>query len=108
MWRNINENRETSKKFIIEDQLNNVLKRLVIRNQKIEDPVFKSSLDQLRTQSYCKLIWLRMTSTTYAMKNLRVIFYSAIAIYLYIETYTRQWVANRRGKRFTAVNLLLL
>ncbi|MBF37260.1 MAG: 3-deoxy-7-phosphoheptulonate synthase [Crocinitomicaceae bacterium] len=32
------------------DQLNNVLKRLVIRNHKIEDPVFKSSLDQLRIQ----------------------------------------------------------
>ena len=32
------------------DQLNNVLKRLVIRNSKIEDPVFKSSLDQLRIQ----------------------------------------------------------
>ena len=32
------------------DQLNNVLKRLVIRNSKIEDPVFKSSLNQLRIQ----------------------------------------------------------
>ena len=32
------------------DELNNVLKRLVIRNSKIEDPVFKSSLDQLRIQ----------------------------------------------------------
>ena len=32
------------------DQLNNILEKLVIRKSKIEDPVFKSSLDQLRIQ----------------------------------------------------------
>ena len=32
------------------EQLKNILKKLVIRNSKIEDPVFKSSLDQLRIQ----------------------------------------------------------
>ena len=32
------------------EQLKNILKKLVIRNSKIEDPVFKSSLDQVRIQ----------------------------------------------------------